>query len=347
MSAYDLLQRELKAAPKTWLVTGVAGFIGSNLLEALLRLDQPVVGLDNFSTGKKKNLEQVEALVSPAQWARFRFLEGDLDDLAACQRACAGVDFVLHEAALGSVPFSMKDPLGSHRSNVTGFLNMLLAARDARVKRFVYASSSAIYGDDPGLPKVEDKIGKPLSPYAATKAINEVYANAFALAYGLSSIGLRYFNVFGPRQDPEGAYAAVIPLWIAALLRRQPIFINGDGETSRDFCFVANVVQANLLAAATPNAEAVNQAYNVALGQRTTLNELFQSLQSELRKKDPVLPEQKPVYRDFRPGDVRHSLADIAKAQRLLGFAPSHSIQAGLELAMDWYRQNVGCSQVK
>jgi len=252
------------------------------------------------------------------------------------------VDLVLHEAALGSVPFSMKDPLASHRSNVTGFLNMLLAARDAKVKRFVYASSSAIYGDDPGLPKVEEKIGRPLSPYAATKAINEVYANAFACAYGLPSMGLRYFNVFGPRQDPEGAYAAVIPLWIAALLRRQPIFINGDGETSRDFCFVANVVQANLLAATTANAGAVNQAYNVALGHRTTLNELFHSLQSTLRKRDPALPEQKPVYRDFRSGDVRHSLADISKAQRLFGFAPSHSIAAGLEVAMDWYRQNVG-----
>jgi UDP-N-acetylglucosamine 4-epimerase len=342
MSAYDTLQTELKAAPKTWLVTGVAGFIGSNLLEVLLRLDQPVVGLDNFSTGKKKNLEQVQALVSPARWGRFRFLDGDIGDLATCQRACAGVDFVLHEAALGSVPLSMKEPQASHRSNVTGFLNMLLAARDAKIKRFVYASSSAIYGDDPGLPKVEEKIGRPLSPYAATKAINEVYANAFALAYGLPSIGLRYFNVFGPRQDPEGAYAAVIPLWVAALLRRQPVFVNGDGETSRDFCFVANVVQANLLAATTSNAEAVNQAYNVALGHRTTLNELFHSLQTELRKKDPTLPDQKPVYRDFRPGDVRHSLADIGKAQRLLGFAPSHSIQAGLELAMDWYRRNVG-----
>ncbi|MCX6913040.1 MAG: SDR family oxidoreductase [Verrucomicrobia bacterium] len=342
MSAYDELQTELKAAPQTWLVTGVAGFIGSNLLEALLKLDQRVVGLDNFATGKHKNLEQVKGLVVPAQWTRFRFLEGDISDLAACQRACAGVDLVLHEAALGSVPFSMKDPLASHRSNVTGFLNMLLAARDAKVKRFVYASSSAIYGDDPGLPKVEEKIGRPLSPYAATKAINEVYANAFACAYGLPAIGLRYFNVFGPRQDPEGAYAAVIPLWIAALLRRQPIFINGDGETSRDFCFVANVVQANLLAAMTANAGAVNQAYNVALGHRTTLNELFHSLQSTLRKRDPALPEQKPVYRDFRSGDVRHSLADIGKAQRLFGFAPSHSIAAGLEVAMDWYRQNVG-----
>jgi len=342
MSAYDQLQTELKAAPKTWLVTGVAGFIGSNLLEALLKLDQRVAGLDNFSTGKRKNLEEVKALVTPAQWARFQFLEGDIGDLAACQRACAGVDFVLHEAALGSVPFSMKDPLASHRSNVNGFLNMLLAARDAKVKCFVYASSSAIYGDDPGLPKVEEKVGRPLSPYAATKAINEVYANAFALAYGLPSIGLRYFNVFGPRQDPNGAYAAVIPLWIAALLRRQPVFINGDGETSRDFCFVANVVQANLLAATAANAEALNRAYNVALGHRTTLNELFRSLQTSLRNKDAALPEQTPIYRDFRPGDVRHSLADISKAQRLLGFAPSHSIQAGLDLAMDWYRQNVG-----
>ena len=342
MSAYDELQTELKAAPQTWLVTGVAGFIGSNLIEALLKLDQRVVGLYYFATGKTKNLERVKDLVAPSQWARFRFMEGDISDLAACQRACAGVDLVLHEAALGSVPFSMKDPLASHRSNVTGFLNMLLAARDAKVKRFVYASSSAIYGDDPGLPKVEEKIGRPLSPYAATKAINEVYANAFACAYGLPAIGLRYFNVFGPRQDPEGAYAAVIPLWIAALLRRQPIFINGDGETSRDFCFVANVVQANLLAAMTANAGAVNQAYNVALGHRTTLNELFHSLQSTLRKRDPALPEQKPVYRDFRSGDVRHSLADIGKAQRLFGLAPSHSIAAGLEVAMDWYRQNVG-----
>jgi UDP-N-acetylglucosamine 4-epimerase len=341
MFAYDKLQKELASAPRTWLVTGVAGFIGSNLLEALLRLDQPVVGLDNFSTGKKTNLEQVEALVSPAQWAHFRFLEGDLSELAACRQACAGVDFILHQGALGSVPFSLENPLASHRSNVTGFLNLLLAARDAKVKRFVYASSSSIYGDDPGLPKVEEKTGRPLSPYAATKVIDEVYAETFALAYGLPCIGLRYFNVFGPRQDPEGAYAAVIPLWIAALLRRQPVFINGDGETSRDFCFVANVVQANLLAATTANAEALNHAYNIALGQRTTLNELFHSLQTALRSKDPALPQQQPVYRDFRPGDVRHSLADISKAQHLLGFTPTHSLQAGLELAMDWYRQNL------
>jgi len=341
MSAYDELQKELKAAPKTWLVTGVAGFIGSNLLETLLQLDQRVTGLDNFSTGKRKNLEEVEALVSPAQWGRFRMLEGDIADLAACREACGGMDFVLHQAALGSVPFSMAEPLKSHRSNVTGSLNMLVAARDAKVKRFVYASSSAIYGDDPGLPKVEEKVGKPLSPYAATKAIDEVYAGTFASAYGLPSIGLRYFNVFGCRQDPDGAYAAVIPKWIASLLKRETVYINGDGETSRDFCYVANVVQANLLAATTRTAEAANRAYNIALGERTTLNELFELLQSALRTRGAPMPDQKPVYRDFRVGDVRHSLADIGKAQRLLGYAPTHRIQQGLALAMDWYRRNV------
>jgi UDP-N-acetylglucosamine 4-epimerase len=341
MAAYDQLQQELKAAPKTWLITGVAGFIGSNLLEALLQLNQPVAGLDNFSTGKKKNLDEVKALVSPEQWERFRCLEGDIGDPAACREACAGADFVLHEAALGSVPRSMVDPLECHRSNVTGFLNMLVAAREAKVKSFVYASSSAIYGDDPGLPKVEAKTGKPLSPYAATKAMNEVYADAFALAYGFPSIGLRYFNVFGRRQDPDGAYAAVIPKWIATLLKRETVYINGDGETSRDFCHVANVVQANLLAATTANAAAVNQAYNIALGERTTLNELFAMLQGALRAKGAAQPDQKPVYREFRPGDVRHSLADISKAQRLLGYAPTHRIQQGLALAMDWYRRNV------
>jgi UDP-N-acetylglucosamine/UDP-N-acetylgalactosamine 4-epimerase len=342
MSAYQDLQTELKAAPKTWLVTGVAGFIGSNLLEALLKLEQRVVGLDNLSTGKQENLQEVRALVSPAQWSRFRFVQGDIGDLTVCQGASAGADFVLHQAALGSVPRSMVDPLGCHQSNVTGFLNVLLAARDVRAKRFVYASSSAIYGDDPELPKVEAKIGKPLSPYAATKTINEVYADAFALAYGFPSIGLRYFNVFGQRQDPEGAYAAVIPKWIAALLKREPVHINGDGETSRDFCFIQNVVQANLLAATATNAEAINQAYNVALGERTTLNELFALLQTALRRTDSSLPDQKPVYRDFRPGDVRHSLADISKARRLLGYVPTHKIQQGLELAMDWYLRNAG-----
>jgi UDP-N-acetylglucosamine 4-epimerase len=341
MVDYKQLQTDLSAAPRRWLVTGVAGFIGSNLLEALLRLDQRVAGLDNLSTGKMRNLEEVKGLVTPAQWERFQFQQGDISDLAACRAACAGVDFVLHEAALGSVPLSMADPISSHQSNASGFLNMLIAARDAKVRRIVYASSSAIYGDDPGLPKVEGKVGKLLSPYAATKAINEVYAQTFAMSYGLQSIGLRYFNVFGPRQDPEGAYAAVIPKWIAALLKREPVHLNGDGETSRDFCFVADVAQANLLAATTENPSALNEAYNVALGHRTTLNELFVMLQISLRAKDPALPDQKPIYRDFRPGDVRHSLADIGKARRLLSFAPSYSIEAGLELAMDWYRRNL------
>jgi UDP-N-acetylglucosamine 4-epimerase len=235
----------------------------------------------------------------------------------------------------------MADPLNCHKSNVTGFLNMLVAARDAKVKRLVYASSSAVYGDAASLPAVEDKIGKPLSPYAASKAMNEGYAAAFANAYGFSSIGLRYFNVFGPRQSPGGAYAAVIPLWIAALLRRKAVHINGDGETSRDFCFIENVVQANLLAATTTDPLAVNQVFNIAVGDQTTLNELFRLLQSGLRRHDATLPEQKPVFRDFRAGDVRHSRADIGKAQRLLGYAPAHRIQSGLDLALAWYRQNL------
>jgi UDP-N-acetylglucosamine 4-epimerase len=342
MADYKQLQAELRAAPKTWLVTGVAGFIGSNLLEQLLRLDQRVTGLDNFSTGKSHNLDEVKGLVSMAQWARFRLQQADIGDLVACRAACDGVDYVLHEAALGSVPLSMTDPIRTHRSNVTGFLNMLIAARDAKVSRFVYASSSAIYGDDPDLPKVEAKVGRLLSPYAATKAINEVYAQTFAISYALQSIGLRYFNVFGPRQDPEGAYAAVIPKWIAALLKHEPVHINGDGETSRDFCFVADVVQANLLAATTQAPGALNEAYNVALGQRTTLNALFLLLQNALRAKEPAVLEQKPVYREFRRGDVRHSLADISKARHLLGFAPGHTIASGLDLAMDWYRRSLG-----
>ena len=341
MSAYEKLRSDLSANPRSWLITGVAGFIGSNLLETLLKFDQRVIGLDNFATGHKKNLDQVQSLVTPAQWKNFQFIEGDICDLKTCALACRGVDFVLHQAALGSVPRSMVEPIASHENNVTGFLNMLVAARDAKAKRFVYASSSAIYGDHPDLPKVEERIGHPLSPYAATKAINEVYADAFACAYGFQSIGLRYFNVFGPRQDPEGAYAAVIPKWIAALLQREPVLINGDGETSRDFCFVDNVVQANLLAATTQDSAAVNQAYNIAVGDRTTLNELFQILQSGLRRRDSSLPEQKPVYQDFRAGDVRHSLADISKAQKLLRFAPQYRVQDGLDLSLDWYRQNI------
>lgn len=342
MTRYEQLQSEVKTTPRAWLVTGVAGFIGSHLLETLLKLDQRVVGLDNLATGRRANLEQVRTLVSPAQWARFRFIEGDIADVSVCQAACAGADIVLHQAALGSVPRSIAEPLVSHRTNVTGFLQMQLAARDAGVKRFVYASSSAVYGDHPGLPKVEEMVGRVLSPYAATKAMNETYADVCAQAYGLESIGLRYFNVFGPRQDPEGAYAAVIPKWIAALLRREPVRVNGDGETSRDFCYIANVVQANLLAATTANPAAVNQAYNIAVGERTTLNELFKLLQAGLRKRDAALPAQQPVYQDFRPGDVRHSHADIRKAARLLDYAPTHRIGEGLEVAFDWYRANLG-----
>lgn len=341
MSAYAKLKTALRTEPKTWLITGVAGFIGSHLLEALLQLEQRVIGFDNFSTGYEKNLQEVRALVGEKNWGRFRFLEGDIRDQAACGRACERVDFVLHQAALGSVPRSLSDPAATHESNVTGFINMAVAARDARVKRFVFASSSAVYGDEPGSPKIEDKIGSPLSPYAATKIMNETYAGVFARAYDFSFVALRYFNVFGPRQDPEGAYAAVIPKWIAALLHREPIHINGDGETSRDFCFIENVVQANLLAATSNNPEAVNEAYNIAVGRRTTLNELLDLLKRALQAHAPSVVNQKPIYQEFRPGDVRHSLADINKARRLLGYEPEYPIERGLELAMDWYRAQI------
>lgn len=338
---YNELQSVLRAAPRTWLVTGAAGFIGSNLLETLLRLDQSVLGLDNFSTGYQENLDEVREKVGSIKWARARIVEGDIRDLATCQRLCAGVDYVLHQAALGSVPRSMADPIQSHETNVSGFLNMLVAARDAKVARFVYASSSSVYGDHAVLPKVEENIGNPLSPYAATKAINEMYAGVFARAYGLNCIGLRYFNVFGPRQDPNGAYAAVIPRWIAALLRHDPVLINGDGETSRDFSYIDNVVQANLLAATTENPAALNQAFNVAIGETTTLNQLFSLIQQILRRADASIAEQQPIYKDFRPGDIRHSHAAIDKARSLLGYRPSHRIQEGLELAMDWYHRKL------
>ncbi|HTL55657.1 MAG TPA: SDR family oxidoreductase [Candidatus Limnocylindrales bacterium] len=336
---YHRLQSSLESAPRTWLVTGAAGFIGSNLLEALLRLGQNVVGLDNFSTGHQSNLDEVRAAVGPLRWARARIVEGDIRDLETCRGVCAGVDCVLHQAALGSVPRSIADPIRSHESNVTGFLNMLVAARDANVRRFVYASSSSIYGDEPRLPKVEERVGQPLSPYAATKVMNEVYAGVFARTFGLPCIGLRYFNVFGPRQDPAGPYAAVIPRWIAALLQHQPVHIYGDGETSRDFSFVENVVQANLLAACTVNPAAFNQTFNIAIGETTTLNQLFHAILKILRRMDNSVLEQKPIYNEFRPGDVRHSHAAIEKAQRLLGYSPTHRIGEGLELAMNWYRQ--------
>lgn len=341
MPAFEGLKAKLNADPKTWLVTGVAGFIGSNLLEALLRLNQRVVGLDNYSTGSRKNLEQVQAAVSPAQWKSFTSHEGDIRDLATCMRVAQGADYILHQAALGSVPRSIEEPIEAHHANVTGFVNMLLAAHRAGVKRVVYASSSAVYGDHPALPKTEDKIGKCLSPYAATKLADEIYADAFALCYGLELIGLRYFNVFGPRQDPNGPYAAVIPKWIDAMIRKQTIFINGDGQTSRDFCYVSNVVQANLLAATTREPAAVNQAYNVAVHARTTLNELFECLRCGLQAFYPHLTDTRPVYREFRPGDVRHSEADISKAARLLGYEPTHSLAEGLAEALPWYRSHL------
>ena len=337
MTAFDDLKTRLQAAPQTWLITGAAGFIGCNLVEALLKLNQNVVGLDNFATGHQKNLDQVRAGVTPGQWAHFRFIRSDIRELDDCRQACTGVDYVLHQAALGSVPRSIEDPLLTHASNNTGYLNMLVAARDAGVKRFVYAASSSTYGDHPGLPKVEDVIGKPLSPYAVTKYVNELYADVFARCYGMESVGLRYFNIFGRRQDPEGAYAAVIPKWVASMIKNEPVYVNGDGETSRDFCYIDNVVQANLLAATSQHPDAANQVYNIAVGDRTSLNELFEAIRSNLVTRFPHLANYRPVYRDFRAGDVRHSLADITKARTLLGFAPTHRIGEGLAEAMDWY----------
>ena len=336
MSAYDHLQIRLLTKPHTWLITGVSGFIGSNLLEALLKLNQRVIGLDNFATSDQRNLSEVQTLVTPAQWANFSFIQGDIRNLADCQRACLGVDFVLHQAALGSVPRSLENPIITNEANITGFLNMLVAARDAKVKSFTYAASSSTYGDHPGLPKMEETIGKPLSPYAVTKYVNELYADVFARCYGFNTIGLRYFNVFGPRQDPEGAYAAVVPKWTDALLAGKTVYINGDGETSRDFCYIDNVVQINLLAATVEIAEAHNQVYNVAMGDRTTLNELFVLLRDNLVSYGVSVGIQ-PAYIDFRAGDVRHSQADITKAQRLLSYAPTHCLSEGIAAAMPWY----------
>ena len=336
MTRYEELLKALPSNPKTWLVTGVAGFIGSNLLEALLKLEQTVVGLDNFATGYQRNLDEVKGLVSAEQWARFRFIEGDIRNLCDCKLACEGVDYVLHQAALGSVPRSIDDPLATNSTNIDGFLNMLVAARDAEVASFTYAASSSTYGDHPGLPKVEDTIGKPLSPYAVTKYVNELYADVFSRTYGFNTIGLRYFNVFGGRQDPSGAYAAVIPTWTAALLQGNTVFINGDGETSRDFCFIENTVQANLLAATTQEEKAKNEVYNVALGERTTLNELFFAIKEAIGM--PQLDAVEPAYREFRAGDVRHSQANINKIQRNLGYQPEFKVREGVAKAMSWYK---------
>jgi UDP-N-acetylglucosamine 4-epimerase len=336
MSRYDQLKEELLSSPKCWLITGVAGFIGSNLLETLLLLNQKVVGLDNFATGYQHNLDEVQSKVTAEQWARFEFHLGDIRSLNDCRKVCMGADYVLHQAALGSVPRSIADPIATNASNIDGFLNMLVASKDAKVKSFTYAASSSTYGDHPGLPKVEDRIGKPLSPYAVTKYVNELYADVFARCYGFQTIGLRYFNVFGARQDPNGAYAAVIPKWTSALIHAEPIYINGDGETSRDFCYVANAVQANLLAATVVSDDAKNQVYNVAVGDRTTLNQLFNLLRDGLNGMS-VNANTQPIYRDFREGDVRHSQADVSKAQRLLGYAPSHRLAGGVNEALPWY----------
>ena len=342
MTNFIEAQRVLLQAPRHWLITGVAGFIGSNLLEALLRRGQTVTGLDNFSNGYRHNLEQVRELVGEAAWSTFRFIEGDIRTIDDCVNACAGVDFVLHEAALGSVTRSIEDPVLTNANNITGFLNMLVAARDARVQRFIYAASSSTYGDHTDLPKVEAVIGKPLSPYAVTKYVNELYADVFGGVYGMQSIGLRYFNIFGQRQDPNGAYAAVIPLWIAALIENRPVKINGDGETSRDFCFIENVVQANILAALTTNPDAINQVYNIALSDRTSLNQLYGMMRTLLQERFTHVLAHTPTYGPFRSGDVRHSQANIDKARHLLGYAPTHRIDAGLTQAMDWYVSRLG-----
>ena len=335
LNRFDLVREELERNPKHWLITGVAGFVGSNLLEALLKLNQHVVGLDNFMTGYRHNLDEVRDLVTSEQWARFRFIEGDIRNSDDCAAAVDGVDYVLHQAALGSVPRSVHDPLTTHDVNNSGFLRMMVAARDARVKSFTYAASSSTYGDHPDLPKVEEKIGRPLSPYAVTKLCNEIYAEVFSRTYGFDSVGLRYFNVFGQRQDPNGAYAAVIPLWTAALIRGDDVYINGDGETSRDFCFVDNAVKANLLAA-TAEPSAKNQVYNVAVGDRTTLNDLYKALQETLATQG-VFSDRAPKYREFRIGDVRHSQASVEKAERLLGYTQRIAIREGLLKTMPWY----------
>ncbi|HAS6776050.1 TPA: Vi polysaccharide biosynthesis UDP-N-acetylglucosaminuronic acid C-4 epimerase TviC [Vibrio parahaemolyticus] len=339
MTKYEQIQQELVESPKTWLVTGVAGFIGSNLLEKLLKLDQTVVGLDNFATGHQRNLDEVKGLVSEAQWDRFTFIEGDIREPKTCQQAVKGVNYVLHQAALGSVPRSIADPLTTNAANITGFLNMLDAAKEEGVSSFTYAASSSTYGDHPALPKVEENIGNPLSPYAVTKYVNELYAGVYARTYGFKTIGLRYFNVFGRRQDPNGAYAAVIPKWTAAMINGEDVYINGDGETSRDFCYIDNVVQMNLLAA-TAEEDAKDEVYNVAVGDRTTLNELYYAIKNALNDND-IMVHAEPIYREFRVGDVRHSQADTTKARKLLGYSAGYVIQKGIIKTMPWYIKTI------
>ena len=342
---YENVQENLKKNQSTWLITGVAGFIGSNLLESLLMLNQKVVGLDNFETGFQHNIDQaIEDAEKASQKTlrnNFKFINGDISNIEDCQCACLGVDYVLHHAALGSVPRSIEAPLSSNRSNIDGFLNMLVASRDSRIKRFIYASSSANYGDHPALPKLEGHIGNPLSPYAVTKVVNELYANVFASTYGLQSIGLRYFNIFGKRQDPAGAYAAVVPCWVSSILNQESIFINGDGSTSRDFCYIDNVVQANILAATVKNDASINQVYNVAVGEKTSLNDLHQIIEDLLINRVDVLIKKEPIFREFRDGDVMHSLADISKAEALLGYQSNFTLKQGLRNLIDWHLSKI------
>ena len=345
MTRYEELQKHLKNNQSTWLVTGVAGFIGSNLLEKLLILNQKVVGLDNFDTGNQSNIDQAikdsEKATGKSLSSNFNFINGDIRELKDCQKACNGIDYVLHQAALGSVPRSIEDPINTNRANIDGFLNMLVASKDAKVRRFVYAASSSTYGDHPDLPKVEDKIGNPLSPYAVTKLVNELYARVFSRTYGFKAIGLRYFNIFGKRQNPNGSYAAVIPKWASAIINKESVFINGDGETSRDFCYIDNAVQMNLLAATCEDDISTDQIYNVALNDRTTLNKLYQMIEERAVQRVNGLEKQSPIYRDFRPGDVVHSQANISKAKELLGYQPRYKISDGMDELIDWYIENL------
>jgi len=342
MSAFERVLETFKVEQKIWLVTGCAGFIGSNLTEFLLKHNQKVVGLDNFSTGYQHNIDDVLSHVKAELRDNFTFIEGDIADIETCKKACTSIDIVLHQAALGSVPRSIADPITSNRSNVTGFLNMLTAAKDAGIKRFVYASSSSVYGDSQELPKVEERVGNVLSPYAAMKKTNEIYANVFHRTYGTETIGLRYFNVFGRRQNPNGAYAAVIPKWVSSLLHSDEVFINGDGETSRDFTYIDNVIQMNILAGTTENVEAFGEVFNVAVGGRNTLNELYALINKELKAHVNTFREQEATYRDFRAGDIRHSNANITKAQNLVGYAPTHDTYQGMNVAIGWYIESIG-----
>lgn len=341
MNKYETVQQQLVLMPKTWLVTGCAGFIGSNLVETLLILGQKVIGMDNFSTGYQHNLEDIRNNVSGEQWKNFTFFKVDIADYDMCEQVCQGVDIILHQAALGSVPRSIDNPINSNLSNVTGFLNLLTAAKNNGVKRFVYASSSSVYGNSSELPKIESRTGNLLSPYAVTKYTNELYAGVFHTCYGMETVGLRYFNVFGKRQDPDGAYAAVIPKWIALLLKNEPVYINGDGETSRDFTYIDNVVQANILAGTTENPAVFAEAFNVAVGGRLTLNDLYRSISRRLHENIPDFTEQKPIYRDFRQGDIRHSNADITKIRQMLAYDPTHDIDSGLDECISWYIRNL------